>query len=318
MKIGIVVDATCDLPASFIARHGICILPIAIRLGADVLVDQRDVEQTEQFYLRDLRERGVDAESVPYTAEQIEAVFLDHLVVDHDLVFCITISGKHSPIFDHASRASFGILRKYKAVREQAGVAGPFHMRVLDSRTLFAGAGVLVAEAVAMIDAGAAPNQIRLRLDGLIPELCGYMVPADLRYIRERGFHKGERRTWADAGRAAVLTLGAALSLRPIIRIWRGEESVVATGFSHAKSVERLFRHLARTMDSGGLSAPHLCISYAGDVAEVPQMPGWESLVASAAGAGVEVHLATMSATGAVNVGLGCLYAAFAGSPGSP
>ena len=44
MRIGLVVDATCDLPPEFLAAHGIRVMPIGIRLGEQRLIDRRHPE----------------------------------------------------------------------------------------------------------------------------------------------------------------------------------------------------------------------------------------------------------------------------------
>lgn len=50
MRIGLVVDATCDLPPEFLAAHGIRVMPIGIRLGEQRLIDRRDPDTTLSFY----------------------------------------------------------------------------------------------------------------------------------------------------------------------------------------------------------------------------------------------------------------------------
>ena len=126
MRIGIVVDSTCDLPESYFKKNNIQILPISIRLGKELLVDKRDEQATRRFYQEQLDSEGIDAESIPYSVDQIQAVFLEQLVIDYDLVFCITVSGKRSLIFDNATKASFSILKQYQKVRADAGVPGRF------------------------------------------------------------------------------------------------------------------------------------------------------------------------------------------------
>lgn len=37
MRIGVVADATCDLPSEFIKTHDIGILPVTIQLGVELL-----------------------------------------------------------------------------------------------------------------------------------------------------------------------------------------------------------------------------------------------------------------------------------------
>lgn len=313
MRIGVVVDSTCDLPESFFQAHNIRVLPISIRLGDDLLVDERDAEATRRFHIEQLGKKGATAESVPYSIDRIQSVFLERLVIDYDLVFCITVSSKHSPIFDNATGASFGILKHYREVRAAAGVPGPFSMRVLDSKTLFAGTGVLVAEAAELIARDVHPNQIRLRIDEMIPKVCGYMVPADLGYVRDRGFKKGTRKSLADSMRGLGLTVGSALSMHPVIRVHGDEENPATVNRSYEKSVRRMLEHVAERIVTGKVISSSVCLSYAGDVRQVPGMPGYAELEKAAREHDVALHLATMSVTGAVNVGPGCLFIAYAG-----
>ncbi|MBZ2187928.1 DegV family protein [Alcanivorax sp. JB21] len=316
MRIGIVVDSTCDLPATFYSEHDIRIMPISIRLGDELLVDERDAAATQHFYTSQLDAKGIDSESIPYDSKQIQAVFLERLVIDFDLVFCITVSSKRSLIFDNATSASFGILKKYRDARAAAAVSGPFSMRVIDSKTIFAGTAVLVAEAAGMIKAGIQPNEIRLKIDQMIPDICGFMVPADLAYVRNRGFKKGTRKSLADTMRGVALTVGSALSLHPIIKVYRGQEDPATVNRSYEKSVRKMLEHVAARIEAGDVRSGSICLSYAGDISAVPDMEGFKTLDNAARKAGLTLHLSTMSATGAVNVGAGCLFVAYAGDPG--
>jgi hypothetical protein len=157
MRIGIVVDSACDLPGEFLQRHAITILPIAVRLDEQTLVDDRDPATLQRFFSENLGERGHDAETEPYSVEQVRDLFLGRLVIDYDCVFCLTITSTRSPIHAHASIASYAILKDYRPIRRDAGVTGPFLMRVIDSETLFAAQGVSAVEAVRLRAAGENP-----------------------------------------------------------------------------------------------------------------------------------------------------------------
>lgn len=307
MRIGVVADATCDLPPEFYRDYGIDLLPISIRLGDEQLVDLRDPELTLKFYTEQLAAKGLDAETLPYSAEQIREKFLDRIVLDYDYVFCVTVMSGRSPIFENATKASFAILNDYKAVRAKAGVAGPFALRVVDSRTMFCGTGVLVAEAAKMARSGAQPNDIRKRLDELRDHVCGYMVPGDLYYIRTRGAKKGEK----SVGFMSY-AIGTALDIKPVILCYRGETQPVAKIRSYERAVERLFRHVAHQIERG-IDTRHVCISYGGDPAQIPTLPGYESLARVAAERGIELLPSVMSATAAVNAGARCVAVAFGG-----
>ena len=143
MRIGLVVDSACDLPGDFLARNGITILPITVRIGDAVLADHRNERRRCEFLHAHVAERGADAETTPFTVQQIQDLFLQKLVIDYDYVFCMTITTTRSPIFDNAMQASFAILNEYRAVRSAAGNDTPFALRVIDTQNLFAAQGIL-------------------------------------------------------------------------------------------------------------------------------------------------------------------------------
>src|SRR3970040_600703 len=184
MRIGLVVDSACDLPLEYLQAHAITVLPITVRIGAAVLADHRDEEATLHFLHTQIAERGAEAETMPFTVEQIHDLFLQKLVIDYDYVFCMTITRTRSPIFDNAQQASFAILNDYKPVRAAAGNTTPFALRVIDTQNLFSAQGVTAVEAVRLRAAGRGAPKIRARLENLALYTQGYLVPRDLYYLR--------------------------------------------------------------------------------------------------------------------------------------
>jgi fatty acid-binding protein DegV len=193
MRIGLVVDSACDLPTSFLKQHDITILPISVRIDDALQVDYRDEAATLAFLHSHIAERGANAETMPFTVEQIRDLFLQRLVIDYDYVFCMTITKTRSPIFDNAQQASFAILNEYRPVRAAAGNHTPFALRVIDTQTLFCAQGIIAVEAVRLRDAGEGAAKIRARLEYLALHTHGYLIPRDLYYIRTRARMKGDR-----------------------------------------------------------------------------------------------------------------------------
>jgi len=307
MRIGVVTDASCDLPPEFYAEHGIDILPVTLRLGDEQLEDVRDPEQTLRFYAEQLAAKGLDAETAPIPAEQIRNRFLERVVLNYDYVFCVTVTATRSAIFENATKASFAILNDYKATRAAAGVEGPFALRVVDSKTMFCGTGVLVAEAAQMAKAGAHPNEIRKRLDDLREHICGYMVPGDLYYIRARGMKKGDKSVGL-----MTYAIGSALDIKPVILCFRGETQPIAKIRGYERAVERMFLHVAHQIELG-IDTRHIGVSYGGDPEQIAQLPGYAQLSQAAARHGVVILRSIMSATAAVNVGGQCVAIAYGG-----
>lgn len=301
------MDASCDLPQAFFQEHDISILPISIRLGDETVVDEREPGVTRKFYTEQLAAKGLSAETSAFSAEQIRAKFLDRIVVDYDYVFCITITATRSPIFENATRASFAILNDYKSIRAEAGVVGPFALRVVDSKSMFCGTGVLAAEAALLAQAGESPNTIRRRLDELRENICGYMVPSDLYYIRARGKKKGENSV-------GLLTyaIGSALDIKPVIQCYQAETKPVAKILGYDRAVEKMFTHVAQQIEKG-ISTQHVCISYGGEADHIPKLPGYTVLEAVAREHKIRILSSVMSATAAVNAGGGCVAIAYGG-----
>ena len=308
MRIGVVVDSSCDLPPEFLEQNGVKIFPNSIRVGQDILVDERDPDATLAFFASHIGDKSHDAETSPFSVDAIQKVFLERLVLDYDFVFCITVWSKRSNVYENATKASFAILSTYRKTRSAAGVSGPFSMRVIDSKTLFAGTGIVAAEAVRMAREGLQPNEIRANLDQLIPNVVGYFVPADLAYIRTRATKRGEK----SVGLAAFL-IGTALDIKPVLGIYREETGPHAKVRGFEGAVEKMFKHVAGVLSTGNVLSKYVGISYGGDPSEVRMMPGFSELEQVCRSRELELLISVMSASAAVNAGAGGICVAYAG-----
>ena len=307
MRIGLVVDSACDLPGSFIERNHIEILPITVKIGEAVLADHRNEQATLEFLHSHVASRGAEAETMPFSVNQIRDLFLRKLVIDYDYVFCLTITRTRSPIHDNAMQASFVILNDYRPMRSAAGHQSPFALRVVDTQSLFAGQAVTAVEAVRMIEAGEGVAKIRARLDNLAINTHAYMVPRDLMYLRSRAKTKGDKSV-----SLLSATLGSALDIKPVLYCNRGETKPVAKIRGFDTAVRRLFAFASERV-TAGLMAPTLCMSYGGELDEMRLLPGYTELIDVCRTHGVEVFESVMSLTGMVNVGKGSLVVGFAG-----
>jgi DegV family protein with EDD domain len=306
MRIGVTIDAACDLPQAFIERHSIAVLPIAIRVDGQTFMDDRDPIEIQRFLDQKLGSRGHTAETEPSSVEDVQKLFLERMILEYDCVICLTITATRSPIHDNVIRASFAILKNYRPIREQAGVAGPFLMRVVDTRNIFAGAAPAVVEATRLIQAGTTPQQLRERVAHIANHSYGYMLPRDLYYLRARAKKKGDRSVSMFSA-----MLGSALDIKPLLRCHRGETAPVGKvrGFEHG--AQTLFQYAANRVQAG-LLVPSMSLSYGGDLDDMRDLGGYRELVRVCEEAGVELMESPMSITGMVNVGEGAITLGFA------
>jgi DegV family protein with EDD domain len=309
MRIGLVVDSACDLPKEFIDRHNIELLPITVRIDHAVQVDYRDPAATLAYLDAHIAERGANAETVPFTVEQIRDLFLQKLVIDYDYVFCMTITRTRSPIFDNAQQASYAILNGYRTIRSEAGNNTPFALRVIDTRNLFSAQAILPIEAVRLREAGEEPPRIRSRLEELAVNTYGYLIPRDLYYIRNRARTKGDRSVSLFSA-----ALGTALDIKPVLRGYRGDTGPVAKIKGFEAATQQTFEFAARRV-AAGLLTPTVALCYGGELDEMRALPGYSALRDACDAHNIEVFESVMSLTGMVNVGKGAVVVGFAAEP---
>ncbi|MBS0226118.1 MAG: DegV family protein [Proteobacteria bacterium] len=306
MRTGFLVDATCDLPDRYFSSGDVMVMPITVRIGDHITTDQRNDEVTLNFLDSHIAAEASAAETSALTVDQIRDLFLKRLVVDYDYVFCLTVTRERSPIYEHATQASFSILNEYRPVREAAGKHSPFSLRVLDTGSLFAGQGVPVAAGVAMNASSDNAPMIRAKMEQIARSTQAYAVAPDLYYLRSRARAKGDR----SVGLVSAM-LGSALDIKPILHCNQGVTHPVAKVRGFEAAVEKLFIETANEVDRG-LTTPQLTLSYGGSLEKLREFPGYDKLTLACHNNGVELLESLMSLTGIINLGSGAVSLGFA------
>ena len=310
MRTGFVIDSACDLPQSYLQDHPIHIMPISLHFGYDVFEDVRDPEATQAFYRKYLAEKTLDAETAPFSAEKIKALFLDELVLQYDRVLVVAIAQSRSPIFANATEASYAILKQYRERRQKAGLAGSFYLTVLDSKTLFTGEGVLVHEAVRLVEENNLSfGAVRSIAEQLSQQIYGYLVPDDLFYIRYRASKKGEK----SIGLIGY-HFGSLLDIKPIIGFRQGESQVIAKERGFDRTLIKLFEIVRQAIEQG-LATRIVNVSYAGELDVIRRKRAFVEFEQHVRERGVEVLLSVMSTAGGINVGPGSLALSYIAGP---
>ncbi|MGH8453994.1 MAG: DegV family protein, partial [Nevskiales bacterium] len=305
MRIGIVTDATCDLPAEFIQGNDIEILPVTVRLGEKVFIDQREFATSMSFYEGGWGDQFHDAETSPFTVEEIHDVFLQKLVKKFDYVFCVTVWKERSKIFENATRASFAILRDYRKVRAEADIKGPFAMRVIDSGSFGAGVGLVVAEIARLIKEGVPHDAIRRQADIIVKNATVLLAIDDLAVMRARTTKRGEK----SVGFGAFL-LASALDIKPIMRRYHDVNEPIGRVLGIEKCCERMFE-IACEQIYHRITSSCVTVSYGGNPKDIEHFDGYKKLKEVCALKGVELLTAVSSMSFSVNVGQGALSIAW-------
>lgn len=313
MRIGLVVDATCDLPRAQLQEHGIRVLPSRLDIDERTWLDDRAPEQTMTFFRRFITDPGVAARSAACSALEIEEIFMRDLVLAFDRVLVISAGAEFSATFQNATDASYAILQSYRERREEGRQQGSFALRVLDSGSICAGEAIAACRALQMLgDEQHSFDNMRRTLRDEAARITCLVVPGDPWYLRRRGLDGN------GGGLGRVDYLRARISdLKPVVELAAGKRQVVSRprGF-RGGCAYALSRAAAAIGD--GLGAPVVTLSFGGDPRIIREMPAFQDLEGRSASARVDLHLAVMSAAMGVRLGPGALSVAWlAPSPSS-
>ncbi|EAR08399.1 DegV family protein [Reinekea blandensis] len=306
MSIALVVDSACDLPKTFLDERGIKLFPISINVDGDLYTDDKDPATLLNFYQEDLLSLDHEAESIPFSSEQMHHLIMETIVPNHDFALVQTVSQKRSQIFQNCTDAQPDVLASYRKLKDAGELDTHFGMRIMNSSTLFTGQGLLAVFTSDLIQAGKSRQDIVRLADAFKSRIYAYAIPPDVAYIRERARKRGEK----SLGMLGAL-VAKSLDIKPIIRANNDETAPVgkARGFDNA--VEKLFEYAAERIKKG-LLTPYVIVSVAGDESELAQYPAFDELKRAADEEGVNLITCVMGLTSGLNLGPGAVSLALA------
>ena len=183
MKIKITSDSTCDLGDKLIAQNDIGIFALQVILGEKTY---RDGEIAPQAIFDYVAATGMLPKTSAGSTEEYTQFFKEQLASCEELIH-FNISSKASSTHSAASIAA----KQFKG-----------KVKVIDSKALSTGQGLLVLKACDFRAQGMSSDEIAERITALTPKVNTSFVPDDLNYL-----HKGGRCSLAAMLGAKVLKL---------------------------------------------------------------------------------------------------------------
>ena len=197
-KVVLVSDSAMDLPAEYIEKEEIVVVPFHISFNEETYRDGIDIN-TARLYAK-VKELGVLPKTAAISPEEWLTFFRPIVDAGHD-VFCLTIGSKLSSSFQSAYIASL----EFDAGR----------VEVLDSQTLSGSIAILMLKAADMRREGMSAKEIKEGISELIPKMHTQFVIQTLDYL-----YKGGR-----CG-AMSMVVGTMLSIKPQIKMFDGKLDV--------------------------------------------------------------------------------------------
>jgi len=301
-KTAIVVDASCDLPKSFIDEHGIQIIPIYFNHNGTELVDSRQVKITTEFYRTNkLNEDGIRAKIT--TAENIIKIFKEKLIPNFDNVLIITSHEKRSSINHLLRETTFNNKDKFSDWRLEHGLSEKFKIKIVDSGSILSGHGLLVFETIRLLTEKATPlDNIHKPIELLKPKIQTLIVVDDIQPIRDSKTlikttdGKSNKVSWMKH------QVGKVLDTKPIIKCENGEYIAISNQKGFRNAANKLYELVLSDIKSG-LERPIINISYAGNLAELKTDQLYKNFIGQINSYRIKALICMMSITGSQSVG---------------
>lgn len=238
--IHVVTDSAGDLPDALAAEHNIEVVPLTIRFGEESLVDRRDLSPTE-FWAR-VASSPVLPETAAPSPGAFEESFRAAAANGADGVVCVTLSAALSATFQSAQLAA-------------RAVADVIPVRVVDSRAVSLGQGLMAVAAARMSKRGKSLDDCVGAAEDLVPRTRTYAALDTLENLK-----KGGR-----IG-AAQAMLGSVLSIKPIIEIADGKVEAESKQRTRSKSLRYLMEKVRQFPRVEDLAVMH------GDAPDVDEL----------------------------------------------
>lgn len=222
--IRIITDSTCEAPDVLMHHPAVAVVPLSVVFGQIALRDGVDISR-EEFW-----QRLPGSNPLPTTSQATPSDFADlfqRFVDAGDEVIVVPISSKLSGT--------------YAAAVTACGSRSDWPVDVVDSRSVSVGLGLMLQEAVAMIEAGASRDQIVARMIRIREKIRIIFVVETLEYL-QRGGRIGKAQAF----------VGTLLKFKPLLAIVDGEVVPVARVRSRAKALEALQETLLQQVPQRG------------------------------------------------------------------
>jgi DegV family protein with EDD domain len=214
VTVRLVSDTACDLPGELVDEFGIVLVPLHVRFGDTELLDRVELG-TKEFWARCATEERLPETAAP-SPGAFRSAFESLAAEGADAVVCVTLSSKLSATNEAAGQAA-------RALSDE------FRVEVVDSFSATLGEGLVVLAAAEAAAAGGSVDDVVAAAKSACDRLSVFGAIDTLENLRKGGRIGG-----------AAATLGALLSIKPVVEVRDGVVEQESRQRTRAKSLQYL------------------------------------------------------------------------------
>ncbi len=298
MKTALILDSACSLPKRVCEKYNISLLPIAYSVDNEEFTDDCNEQSALALFESGIFSRKHDVRTTPPTAEDFEQAIIEKIKQGFSQVIVQTVNRTQGETYENANA---GIARVKQQLEGQQ-----ITMRVMDSRTVFAGQGLMATETVRRMLRSNDETAVRRQMDKMSEKIHTYILPKEPLIALERSRQRNESSIgWTQA------LLANKLGIHPIICNVNDASESVGKVWGFKKAAKALFHHAIKCIDAGVYS-PIVTINYCGDLAELKELPGYSELEEKAEEKKLMLIPSVASLAGGIYTSVGSLSIALA------
>jgi len=270
VPVAVVTDSTSSLPEGLAAQRNIRVVPLSVRLGAQVGREGVEIDTTQLCAA--LADRRLDVQ----TSRPAPAAFLDCYRAALD-------AGASAVVSVHLSRELSGT---WEAARLAADEIGADRVRVVDSRAACMGLGYAVLAAADTADGGGGIDEVAAAATD-VARRCRIFFSLDSLERLRRGGRIGAAAAW----------VGTALAVKPLLHVAQGRILPLEKVRTTARAAQRLVELAAQAAGEGpvDVAVQHLAAAARAEevAARLRERLDVARLLVSEVGAVIGAHVGT-------------------------
>ncbi|MFT7561594.1 MAG: DegV family protein with EDD domain [Flavobacteriales bacterium] len=298
MKTAILVDSACSLPKSLCDKYNLSYVPLTYSIDDDEFIDNSDEEEALAIFASGSLSKKHEVTTIPPSPEAFEKAIIKKIKEGYQRIVIQTVNRTQGETYENANS---GVARVVKQLDGRKII-----LKVMDSRTVFSGQGLMATETVRRMLKSKNEDEVRREMDRLSEKIYTYILPKDPLVALVRSRLRNEN----NVGFTQAL-IAKALGIHPIICNANDSSKAVAKIWGFDKAVKALFDHAIAQIDVGLLS-PIITVNYAGPIDELMQLPGYYDLVIKTKSSNVMLIPSVMSIAGGIYTSVGSISIALA------
>ncbi len=307
MNTGILVDATCDLPASIFDRHQVNILPTYVDLKTDKITDFRKPESSNQFYIDHSSSNLHAATSHSASRASFEEQLNDTLLYHYDGLLIVAPHLRLSDTLPQLRESVLQLQPSFEKLRRQAQIKRPFKVRIIESGSAYSGYGLVLYEALRLMSEKArSVDQIKAPLEKFKKNIETFVLLGHQDFNPHLFSAAPFNLNWFSIKK---LKFGKRI---PVMRV--NAEGIASFADVSKQSAENDFFELIYDQITRiDVRNQLINISYAGKLAKLRVLPRFHELHEHIKNKGGRMVHSVMSPTSGTQLGLGAISASFSG-----